>query len=408
MAERTDGTRWVVVHNGARDGYQLALALEEAGALEALVTDWYSPLDRAWFRALAPLLPRGARASLARRFRPGLPSRRVRSRPAELARLRLGGTPHALDLRLGGYAGRLAAQRGAGVFAVSYYAHGAFTAPGAGRLPRLIHQIHPHPGSLRALYLDEMRRVPGAASLADEYEVRVEAERFEQLSGEARMADLCVASSGFTARTLAENGVDPARIRVVPYGVDLETLAPSLGRRSGPFRVLFVGQMVHRKGLAYLLEAWRSLGLAGAELVLAGRGGHDRALLSRYEGSFRLVGDVSPRALRELYRASDVLCVPSLAEGFGLVYLEALACGTPVIGTVNTGAADVVTEGEDGWVVDVRSAEAIAARLRWCHDHRDELAAMRPAARRKAEGFTWERFRRSVAAVAREAGGGRG
>ena len=346
MAETTNGMRWVVVHNGARDGYQLALGLEEAGVLEALVTDWYSPLDRPWLRALAPLLPGRVRGSLGRRFRAGLPSRRVRSRPWELARLRLGGTPHGLDLRLGGYAGRLAARRGAGVFAVSYYAFGAFTALGERRLPRVIHQIHPHPGSLRALYRREMERVPDAASLADEYEVRVSGARFEQLAGEARLADLCVASSGFTARTLAENGVDPARIRVVPYGVDLETLTPGPRPPRGPFRVLFVGQMVHRKGLGYLLEAWRSLALPDAELVLAGRGGLDRALLSRHEGSFRLAGDVSPAGLRELYRGSDVLCVPSLAEGFGLVYLEAMACGTPVIGTVNTGAADVVTEGE--------------------------------------------------------------
>jgi glycosyltransferase involved in cell wall biosynthesis len=202
---------------------------------------------------------------------------------------------------------------------------------------------------------------------------------------------------------VAENGVDPARIRIVPYGVDLEALTPPPHPPSGRFRVLFVGQMVHRKGLSYLLEAWRSLALPDAELVLAGRGNFDRELLARHQGSFRLAEDVSPGVLRELYRSSDVLCVPSLAEGFGLVYLEALACGTPVIGTVNTAAADMVTEGENGWVVEIRSADAIAERLRWCHAHRDALAAMRPAARRTAEGYTWERFRRGVADAAREA-----
>ena len=94
--------------------------------------------------------------------------------------------------------------------------------------------------------------------------------------------------------------------------------------------------------------------------------------------------------------------MPSLIEGFGLVYLESLACGTPVIATPNTGAADLISEGEEGFIVDIRNVEALAERILWCYEHRRELALMRPKARRLAERHTWGAFRRSIIDVISE------
>ncbi|HEY0022668.1 MAG TPA: glycosyltransferase family 4 protein [Longimicrobium sp.] len=392
---------WVVVFNGARDGYQVPLGLAGEGRLEALVTDWYSPLDRRW----AAALPARARAVLGRRYAPGLPSSRVVSLWGQAVRQAAGlGTLDQVDARLGARAGALARRRGAGILAYSYYAHAAFGAYGRGGAPRLLFQVHPHPASLRSLFQDEMKRVPAAGSLAGEEEMRAGGERFQRLAGEPRMADLCLVASRYTGRTLVENGVAPEAVRVIPYGVDTAFLHPAPERRPGPFRVLFAGQMVQRKGLSDLLEAWRGLGLAHAELTLVGRGRFDEGVLRAYEGCFRMETDASRTRLRELYQQADVLCVPSLAEGFGLVYLEAMACGTPVIATHNTGAADLVTDGRDGWVVPIRAPEAIAERLRWCHENRDALARMRPAVRATAERYTWPAFRASVARATREAG----
>ncbi|HEY0038101.1 MAG TPA: glycosyltransferase family 4 protein, partial [Longimicrobium sp.] len=195
----------------------------------------------------------------------------------------------------------------------------------------------------------------------------------------------------------------PARIRVVPYGVDLDTFVPPAALPAGPFRVLFVGQMVQRKGLTYLFEAWKRLALPNAELVLAGRGRMDGPLLARYGSLFRREASVSRPRLRELYQCSDVFCMPSLAEGSGMVYLEALACGTPVIGTPNTGAADLIDDGEQGFLVPIRDVDALAERLLWCYEHREELQAMRAAARTRAERFTWGAFRKGVADMVLEA-----
>ena len=391
--------KWVVVFNGRRDAYQAPLALAERGALESLVTDWYTPLDRAWCRPLLQLAPERIRGLLASRFRAGLPSARVTADVLGVLGTRIAsrGELAAIDRRLGSVAGRIASKRGAGLLAYSYWAHAAFTHASLDTA-RVIFQVHPHPESLRALYEEELALVPDAReSLLAEEEMRRPAHYQRLMAEEPHLADACIAASGFTARTLIEQGIEADRIRVIPYGVDLERFRPGAPPPERPFRVLFVGQFVQRKGLSYLLEAWRRLALPNAELVLAGRGNMDRTLLTRYDGSYVQRERVTDDELRELYRTSHVFCMPSLAEGFGLVYLEALASGTPIIGTPNTGAADVVQEGVEGFLVGIRDVDALAARLRWCYDHPAELAAMRVRARARAERLSWSAFRSELA-----------
>ncbi|HEY0778895.1 MAG TPA: glycosyltransferase family 4 protein, partial [Gemmatirosa sp.] len=391
---------WTVVHKGARDGYQVPLALAEAGRLDALVTDWYSPLDRRWFRGLAGLAPARVRRALAARYRDGLPSRHVRVYPRDYVMARFeDARDRRGDAAIGRAAGQRARARGTGILAYSCYAHAAFPAYGDGGGPKVVFQVHPHPASLRALFAEEAAHVPEAAgSLAREPEMSLAPAVYAARCEEAHLADLCLVASDFTRLTLVAQGIDARRVRVVPYGVELPNAVPVRRDPDDTFRVLFVGQFIQRKGVSYLLDAWRRLALPNAELVIAGRGGSDDALLARYDGAFRpgsvrRTGPVTRDALRRLYETSDVLCMPSLAEGFGLVYLEAMAHGTPVIATPNTGVADLIRDGDDGFLVGVRDADALAARLAWCHAHRGELAAMRARARAVAARQTWGAFR---------------
>ncbi|MDB4916567.1 MAG: glycosyl transferase, group 1 [Gemmatimonadetes bacterium] len=396
--------QWVVVQNGAWLGYQIPIALAETGQLNSVATDWYSPLDKPLGRIASRLLPTHVSAALGKRFRRELPSARVSSSPLDTVRVRFGGSQEAMDLRLGARGGRIARAHNADVFSFSYYAYAAFRAAGQARR-RIIHQVHPHPASLRTLFVEEMARVPAASeSLAREEELRASPRRVHELAEESRMADCCIVASGYTKRTVVENGVDESRVRVIPYGVDLDAFCPLPELSQGKFRVVFVGQMVQRKGLSYLLHAWELLGLTDSELVLAGRGGMDRKQLSLAGKDIRVEIGASRARIRELYQSADVFCMPSLAEGSGLVYLEALACGTPVIGTRNTIVDDIVTEGKDGFVIGIRDRDAIADRLQWCHANRDALRRMRLDARLLAEQFTWKRFRDGVASVAQEIG----
>ena len=151
------------------------------------------------------------------------------------------------------------------------------------------------------------------------------------------------------------------------------------------------------KGGHHLLAAWSKLGArAGGELVLAG----DRALpagfSARLPAGVHVVGRIPQSELFALFRRSDVLVLPSLSDGFGMVVTEALAHGLPVIATHNVGASDLLREGINGWVVAPGDVEGLAARLAWCMDHRSELREMRPAAEQTAAAHPWSEYRRRL------------
>ena len=103
----------------------------------------------------------------------------------------------------------------------------------------------------------------------------------------------------------------------------------------------------------------------------------------------------------------DVLVFPSLFEGFGLVILEAMAQGMPVITTSHTAGPDLIEEGVDGFIVPIRSADAIAEKLCLLARDPDRLSAMQQAARRKAQSHSWESYRQRLVQVAREVMGNR-
>jgi glycosyltransferase involved in cell wall biosynthesis len=80
-----------------------------------------------------------------------------------------------------------------------------------------------------------------------------------------------------------------------------------------------------------------------------------------------------------------------------MVLLEAMACGIPIIATPNTAAPDIITDGVEGFIVPIRDVAMLRERIQWCHDHPEELKEMGRAARRLAERFDWERYRRRLA-----------
>jgi glycosyltransferase involved in cell wall biosynthesis len=263
-------------------------------------------------------------------------------------------------------------------------------------------QAHPHPVSVRnILSVDLEYSELGKESLLTEQELQSDQERLDQLSCESALADWCIVASNFTKQTLIDNGVQESRIHRIPYGVDLGIYRPR-PKRTGPFRVVFVGQLVQRKGLEYLLKAWKRLRLHDAELVLAGRGRVDEKLLTAFRSEFVYAGNISTDCLRHLYADSDLFCMPSLVEGFGLVYLEALGCGLPVIATPNTGAADIIRDGREGFIVPIRDVDALAEKLEWAYKNRRVIAEMGNAARTLAEQYSWERFRKDLLGVLRQ------
>lgn len=223
----------------------------------------------------------------------------------------------------------------------------------------------------------------------------------KKLLRELAEADYLAVTSEFTKQSLLENGIAEQRILFTPLGVDLDSFTPAVAPRPDDiFRVVYVGQLCVRKGLPYLLAAWQKLSLQHAELVLVGD------VVAELRDELHGYLDRNPTIrLRQYtdnpvnaYQTSDVCVLPALEDGFGLVVLEAMACGIPVIVTEQTGAKDCVRPNVDGFIVPTANVEAIAEILRSCYRERDQLRTMGQQARQQAERFPWSRYQNGIAA----------
>ena len=166
----------------------------------------------------------------------------------------------------------------------------------------------------------------------------------ERLDEEIRLADGVLVGSTFASDSFVAEGIDPSKMRVVPYGVDLDTFRPAdaPSARRG-FKVVFAGQLTQRKGLSYLLNGYRKFARRDSELTLVGSIVGGGQALQPYAGLFRYVPHQTRAALAQMYRDADVFVFPTLVEGMPLVVLEAMACGLPVIVTSN-GPGDIVRD----------------------------------------------------------------
>jgi D-inositol-3-phosphate glycosyltransferase len=225
-----------------------------------------------------------------------------------------------------------------------------------------------------------------------------------------RRVDGVVATCSDEAFELKKLGVPPRNITVIPCGVDLAHFTPE-GRREErrrPHRVLSVGRLVPRKGVGTVIEAVSALAAEGldVELVVVGGGGaasgeHDPELerlarIAQDAGAadrVELRGQVPQSALPEVYRSADVVVCAPWYEPFGIVPLEAMACGIPVVASSVGGLIDSVVDGGTGRHVPPRDASAVAGAIRELlldEPQRRQLGAN--GRKRMAARYAWSRI----------------
>lgn len=206
------------------------------------------------------------------------------------------------------------------------------------------------------------------------------------------LADAVICGSDFVAQGVAAREVPAAKIRVVPYGVNVSHYAhvrgPWDGRR--PLRLLFVGSVSLRKGVHYLYQALQRLQGLKLEVRIAGRMELLEEGRRRLAGVAQLMGVVPRPEVTSLYRWADLFVFPSLCEGSATVIYEALASGLPVITTPNAGS--VVRDEREGYIVPIRDPEAVAAKIEQLARHPELVAWMSENARTWAQEFSWEKY----------------
>jgi alpha-maltose-1-phosphate synthase len=225
-------------------------------------------------------------------------------------------------------------------------------------------------------------------------------EKQARKDAELALADVVIVPSTFSKNSLKQAPAFKASVQVVPYGLPGVNRAPDEIRR-GELRVLFVGALSQAKGLKYLLDAAVKLERR-ISLTLVGKRVSSliptQAMLERHRWIPSLAYD---ELLREMSR-HDVLVLPSLHEGFGLVLGEAMAQGLVVIATAHSAAPDLIDDGVDGFIIPIRSADAIAEKLELLLREPARLREMKQGALRKAEAHSWETYRRALVRLARE------
>jgi glycosyltransferase involved in cell wall biosynthesis len=232
------------------------------------------------------------------------------------------------------------------------------------------------------------------------------AERIEQELRLARSSSVVIATCTDEVFELARMGIRVSRVRVVPCGVDLELFTssgPAEPRRPGLRRVVIVTRLVERKGVGNVIEALADV--PDTELVVAG--GCERGALGRDPEASRLLriarargvadrvqllGAIGRPSVPPLLRSADVVaCVPWY-EPFGIVPLEAAACGVPVVASAVGGLIDTVVDGVTGVHVPPRCPERIAEALRDVLDDDARRTRLGAAAALRARRYSWSRI----------------
>lgn len=216
------------------------------------------------------------------------------------------------------------------------------------------------------------------------------------------LADVVLVPSRHIADRLVARGTPRAKLRVVPYAADTARFVPDPARPrpTGQCTFLFAGGITQRKGIKYLLEAWRRVRRPGWTLQLLGGLPADPRPLEPYRDEVRWLGRVGHREVPAAMAAADVFVFPSLFEGSAVVTYEALASGLPSIVTPSAGA--VVRDGIEGFEVAPGAVEPLADAMERLGRDVELRAEMSLAARRRGEEYDWARYRRSILEVLAE------
>ena len=208
---------------------------------------------------------------------------------------------------------------------------------------------------------------------------------------EIDLSDFIFLTSEFAQKTFIDAGIGENKLFVMRRGVNLERFKPP-ERKDKKFKVLFVGRLSLRKGIQYLLEAWKKLDIKDAELILVGTVDDNiKPILSEYTNINNIVFKGFLKNPSEIFKESTIFVFPSLEEGSAKVTYEAMAAGLPVITTENSGS--VVRNGMDGFIIPIRDSEAIREKISYFYENPEKIEIMSARALENIKQYTWEKYR---------------
>ena len=252
-----------------------------------------------------------------------------------------------------------------------------------------------HWATVRRLLAEETQRYP-------EWEPTLEStrepeEKLFRKEEEVRLADRITCPSQFVLDSIPLEIRKKTPCQISPFGspphepVDFES-----SPKNDVLKLLFVGSMSQRKGLADLFEAMKLLKCKPVSLSILGQPSMPMEFYRKQFAEFEYFLPCSNHKVREIMKVHDALVLPSIVEGRALVQQEALSCGLPIIVTPNAGGEDLVEEGKTGHLVPIRSPEKIAEAISSLLADRNNQADIRKLCQKKAIQYTWENYAQKI------------
>lgn len=423
--------RWICCQVGAREHYVVPRVLYRSGRLESLYTDYWAG---AGIRTLAATVNSGKLNSLASRFHPQLGLAQNGMESAEINAQRVQGRKKAeivswnfSTLLQEAFIRRSLKQNGGGLYHSFVRAGSSFSMRVRESLSRRS-DLGPESiffsydtGALEALewckergikkILNQMdpNRVEVDLVRAEEHQwpgwalspIQVPEEYFVRREREWAAADRVLVNSDFSRQALIRQGVPPEKLVVVPLCYEAEAPASDSkveSRKSNqPLRVLFLGQVILRKGIQYLIAAARQLERENVHFDVVGSIGISREAVSTAPCNMTFHGRAGRDQAANWYRRSHLFVLPTISDGFAITQLEAMAHGLPVVATPCCG--DVISDGVDGFIVPPRDASALAQTFKRYLDRPDLLASQAAEALVKVKRFTLDRLGEDLACL---------
>jgi glycosyltransferase involved in cell wall biosynthesis len=254
--------------------------------------------------------------------------------------------------------------------------------------------------TMRKLMIEEAERLPNWA-ITLKGGILDSEKKLARKTEELELADLVVTPSSFVKNSLPQ-WASKKKLIISPFGSPTSDGYFNIPLESGKsiankkLRVLFVGSMGQRKGLADLFAAINLLNNPNIELVVMGSLLEPLSFYKTECKYFIYEPGRSHLEVLKLMRSCNVFCLPSIVEGRALVMQEAMSQGLPLIITPNTGGEDLIIEGKTGFLVPIRSPEIIAEKLQWFLDNKFVIPEMGIHAMEHAKNYSWEKYSNTI------------
>ncbi len=251
-------------------------------------------------------------------------------------------------------------------------------------------------GSSHILFQDEILKTTHTNTGLDYH---IDKRVIEKELLEYDLCDYISIPSNFVKKTFIEKGVSPDKLLLNQYGAS-QIFQSNTNKKiepGKPFRILYLGSLLRRKGLIYLFEALRSIQIPFNQFEVWFIGSIDPELnkdIQVYkQTNWKFWGHIGHYDLPDFIQQCDIAVQPSLEEGLSMVIPQMMGCGVPVIASTNTGGEDLIVNGKNGFIVPVRDAQVIAEKIEWAFSHPEELSVVKKrAAESVRHAHTWNDY----------------